>query len=373
MASHAPGERPHEPRYHVRLTLENAGAGEPSTGETIIDDMVARDDVVITKAHGGARYDGVDVQEGLTSDAATRSVIDDAVDRITVHLRPVETRVEPVEVRVDDIPEDVARVDDVEHDAAVTLRQVVDEYGVESDRASEAARSLATVLYTANPDRYTEFVEEPDAAPRAAYRQLWRRAGVDPNTNEVSNLRPTNDGYEWDGEDDPQTREYVDGLVCPECSSDLRLFGTESVFKCRECGASEDVEQIDGFPDDVDPITHTDIDDADDAVDAARHLLHSDPYAGFPYDERGSYPTSGKPPAEPIREWVEENADVADVELTVEGIRQAIADYDADDAPEVDEDGFIPDGSADEDVRESVEDAETDSKPGTATGRGSWE
>ena len=238
MGSHAPGERPHEPRYHVRLSLENAGAGEPSTGETIIDDMVARDDVTILKAYGGGRFGDVDVPDGASAREATKQTIHESVDRLTVHLRPVETRVEPVEVRYDDLPDDVARVDDVEHDAARTLRLVVDEHGPDSDRANAAARALATVVYTADPDRWEDAVDYPDAAPDAAYRELWRRAGVDPDTG--------------------------------------------------------DVESIDGFPDD---------------------------------------------------------------------------------APGVDEDGFIPDGATDDEVREAVEDVESDSdsKPGTATGRGSWE
>lgn len=225
MGSHAPGEKDHEPRYHVRVTLENAGAGEPSTGPTVLDDMVRRDDVVITKAYGGARFDDVTVHDdtGRGNDAtpddvvdAVESTIDQSVDRLTVHLRPVQTRVEPVEVRIDDIPDRFVDVNDVEHRAAHTLRMVVDEYGVESDRAGEAARSLATVLQTIAPERYAEFVEEPEAAPRAAYRQLWRKAGVDPDTNEVTNIRPTNHGYEWEGSED----DRVDAIAEHEAGFD---------------------------------------------------------------------------------------------------------------------------------------------------------
>jgi len=337
MASHAPGERPHEPRYHVGLTLENAGAGEPSTGDTVIDDMIDRDDVAITKAYGGTRYDGVD-----------------AVDQITVHLRPVETRVEPVEVRYADIPDRFVDVVDVEHDATRTLRLVVDEHGPDSDRANAAAHALATVVYTADPDRWEDRVDTADAAPNAAHRELWRRAGVDPDSKECGSIRPTVDGFAFEGPEDERTAEVVEAIRDP------------------------DGRVVDG-----EPITHGDIDDVKDAIDAAWHSLHGDPYAGFPYDERGTHPPTGRPPVEPIREWVIEHKDAlidADIEgETCTDIAEQIADRietyepDPDDAPESDEDGFIPDGATDEDVREGVEDVETDSKPGTVTRRRSWE
>lgn len=279
MGSHAPGEKPHEPRYHVRVSLENAGMGEPSTGPTILDEMVARDDVVITKAYGGARYNDVTVHDdtGRGNDAtpddvvdAVEATIDQSVDRLTVHLRPVETRVEPVEVRVDDIPDRFVDVNDVEHDAARTLRLVVDEYGADSDRAHEVARSLATVVYTANPDRYTDDVDEPEAAPMAAFRDLWREAGVDPDTKEVSNIRPTDDGHAFEAPEDERTRDVVEAIRDPDgrvvdgepfTDGDREAF--RDLFRCGSCGhvpgdevggsTDEDVrEAVEGVDYDVD-------------------------------------------------------------------------------------------------------------------------
>ena len=115
MGSHAPGEKPHEPTYHVRVTIENDAMGEPSTGPTILQELIERDDVTVTKAYGGARYDDVDVKAGVSAEEAASKTIHDAVDYITVHIRPVEKRVEPIEVRVRDIPDRVfeERVDRV--------------------------------------------------------------------------------------------------------------------------------------------------------------------------------------------------------------------------------------------------------------------
>ena len=110
MGSHAPGEKPHEPTYHVRVAFENGGMGEPSTGPTFVGRLMERGKVRCLKAYGGGKYADVDVEPDLSAEEATKKTIHDAVDRLTVHLRPVETRVEPVEVPVRDVPDRVRGV-----------------------------------------------------------------------------------------------------------------------------------------------------------------------------------------------------------------------------------------------------------------------
>ena len=84
MGSHAPGNREKgEPRYTVRVDIRNEGMGHPVLGATIVGRLVDRGDVRIT-----------DVAE--CSD-----------DHLVVSIRPIETRVEPVNVPVDDIPDRV--------------------------------------------------------------------------------------------------------------------------------------------------------------------------------------------------------------------------------------------------------------------------
>jgi len=152
MGSHAPGEKPQEPRYHVRLSLENAAGGQPSTGETIVDNMVARDDVVITKAYGGARFDDVTVHDDTWRGDdptppddiidAVESTMKQSVDRLTVHLRPVETRVEPVEVRYDDLPTGVVGKDSV-RDTLVAFADRLRCQFDDVETADEAAKRLS--------------------------------------------------------------------------------------------------------------------------------------------------------------------------------------------------------------------------------------
>lgn len=154
MASHGPGETDHNPRYYVAVTLENHGAGEPSTGPTILDDLVRTDDVKITKAYGGARYDDVTVHDdtGSGNDPSVEDVadavgatVDQAVDYLTVHVRPVQTRVEPVEVRVDDIPDRFVEVDDTDDMEEIdeVLRRMNDYFDeqIAADNQDEAGAS----------------------------------------------------------------------------------------------------------------------------------------------------------------------------------------------------------------------------------------
>lgn len=308
MASHAPGEKPGEPTYEVWVESRNEGVGHPLPPKPVRR-MVDRDDAVIT------------------------GIVECSDDHLIVSLRPVEVRVDPVEVEYRDIPDRFVDLDDVEHDAAVVLRKCVDEYGVDSDRAGEAARSLATVLYTANPDRYTEFVDDPDAAPRAAYRQLWRRAGVDPDTDEVTNLRPEGSGgYVWEGSEDERVADLdFDPDFDPETAR-LPLVGGTG--------------------------------DVDDAIDAARNLLHSDPYAGFPYTEVGGDFPMTRPPVEPIREWVEDHrhtflADKGDAREVAETIADAIENFVVTGKVDPDRvDTFDDGGATQDDVEDAVDDVD---------------
>jgi hypothetical protein len=89
IGSHAPGNRGKgEPRYYVRVDVRNDGMGHPVLGATAVGRLVDRNDVRI-----------IDVAE--CSD-----------DHVVVCIRPIETRVEPIEVPVDDMPDDVRGVDE---------------------------------------------------------------------------------------------------------------------------------------------------------------------------------------------------------------------------------------------------------------------
>lgn len=206
MGSHAPGEKDQRPRYHVRITVENPRMGEPSTGATVIDELAKRGDVRILKAYGGARYDDVTVEDetGRGNDPtpddvvdAVEGTIDGAVDYITVHVRPVEKTVEPITITPNDLPGEYVDIGDVEHTAARTLRKVIDEHGVDSDRAHEAARSLATVVAVHG---------DPDDDAGGVYDRIWSNAGADPETGETSAVRPVEDGFLFEAPDDERTR-----------------------------------------------------------------------------------------------------------------------------------------------------------------------
>jgi len=214
MGSHAPGEKTQEPTYEVWVETRNEGLGHPAIPE-VVRRMVDRDDATIT------------------------GVVECSDDHLTVSVRPVVTRVDPIEVDERDLPDRYVDLSEIEHDAAVTLRQVVDEYGVDHARTNEAARCLATVVYTANPGRYTDFVEDPEAAPRAAYRQLWRRAGVDPDTNEVTNISPTGDGrYQFSAPVD----ERVAPVDTPDEADDQSPTG-DTERDHGPCGADSGVDE----------------------------------------------------------------------------------------------------------------------------------
>lgn len=81
MGSHEPGEKPHEPTYEVWVESTNDGLGHPQIPD-VVRRMVDRNDAKIT------------------------GVVECSDDHLIVSLRPVETRVEPVEVEYRHIPGD---------------------------------------------------------------------------------------------------------------------------------------------------------------------------------------------------------------------------------------------------------------------------
>lgn len=96
MGSHAPGNKHKgEPRYNVRVDVRNEGRGHPVLGATVVGRLVDRGDVRIT------------------------DVVECSDDHLVVAIRPIETRVEPIDVPVDDIPDDVFedRADHAEADS----------------------------------------------------------------------------------------------------------------------------------------------------------------------------------------------------------------------------------------------------------------
>lgn len=180
MASHAPGEKPHGPRYHVGVTIENSGAGEPSTGPTVLQELIDRDDVKVIKAHGGARFGDVtvddDVADGLAD--AVDETIRQSVDRLFVNVRPIEVRVEPIDVPYDDLPDDVVREAEVAH----VLSSVADEFDDHADDAVDVGggQSTTTTVWSQAADRIRELARE------------------------------YNDGFDvWDGPDDDRTDDDV--------------------------------------------------------------------------------------------------------------------------------------------------------------------
>lgn len=96
MASHSPAARKHkgEPRYHVRVTLESDGPAPASVGASIVGGLIDRDAATITDVDGGVVYDDPIDHEG-------------ASHYLTVILRAVSTKLEPIEVPYSDVPGDV--------------------------------------------------------------------------------------------------------------------------------------------------------------------------------------------------------------------------------------------------------------------------
>jgi len=131
MGSHAPGNKHKgEPRYNVRVDVRNDGMGHPVLGATVAGRMVDRGDVRIT-----------DVAE--CSD-----------DHLVVCLRPRECRVEPIDVPVSDIPDDVL---------GVSERTVAAFLGDVDTRLHEELRSVAPLRVFRDVMRdYKHALPDPD-------------------------------------------------------------------------------------------------------------------------------------------------------------------------------------------------------------------
>jgi len=157
MASHGPGEKDHEPDYDVVVDIENAGGGSAATYGTIVRKLVQYGDVVITDAEATSIPPESDAHPGDT---------DYAVDRLTLHLRPVETVVEPIEIEYRDLPSDVYDFDTVRRNAEMVLDHAIETQG-SNPETYEAARCFATFLYLIDPETEDRsFDPEDDSALR---------------------------------------------------------------------------------------------------------------------------------------------------------------------------------------------------------------
>lgn len=89
LGTHAPGEQDGRPRHYVTATFVNKGMGHPTISPEV-QALIDRDAVKLVGVY-------------RCSD-----------DELVVELRPIERTVEPVEIRYDDLPNDVFDLDDVE-------------------------------------------------------------------------------------------------------------------------------------------------------------------------------------------------------------------------------------------------------------------
>jgi hypothetical protein len=167
MASHAPGEQPHDPRYEVVVDFENAGAGS-ATPDGVVRRLIEADDVAVLDAES--------LSIPPESDAHTADT-DYAIDRLTLRLRPVETTFEPVEVPYASVPNDFTHINRLRRDAAKTLAHAVESDG-RNQKTFVAAKALATLLCVSAPDSDYDDVE-PDGVPSKEYADLCDRAGLD--------------------------------------------------------------------------------------------------------------------------------------------------------------------------------------------------
>ena len=206
MASHGPGEKPNgtAPTYEVWVESRNEGMGHPDI-PIFVRRLVDRGDAVIT------------------------DVVECSDDHLRIAIRPVESRVEPIEVDVDDIP-----------DRFVERSRVGAELAGVWDGFADKAES--------NPD-------DADVWERAA--EVIRRMAIDYDAPAV-----------WEAPEDDRTEDAVEWA-----DEDFASF-------------------LEGFKAGDTPM-----------------VMSPDPYAGFPFTERGAYPPTGRPPIEPIREWVDERRD----------------------------------------------------------------
>lgn len=292
MGSHAPGEKDHEPRYHVRVTFANGGMGEPSTGPTFVNRLIEKGDVRVTKAYGGAKYDDVDVEPGLSAEEAVRSTIAQATDELTIHLRPVETRVEPVEVPVRDVPDDVVGVS--EDTVAAFLGDV-------DTRLHEELRSVSALGIFRDVMRdYDHALPDPD------------RDGAD---DRLQSLQARLD-------------DHADGLpavVAP--GRDLAENPLPPFDATRHYEAL--VESLEDLAARYDDLASGGITDEHTPEDVAERVASDIRVA---LDDHGDYLGSpDRPPVAPIEEWVEDNShvflkDKGDAREVAEQIADAIAE-----------------------------------------------
>lgn len=222
IASHAPGNREKgEPRYHVRVVIRNEGMGHPVIGATVAGELVDRGHARIT------------------------DVVECGDDHLVVTLRPVEYRVEPIDVPVDDIPDDFVRYSEVEHDAAFALRGAVNKFGVDDPKTQAAGYALGLALAPNDPERQ----DKPHGSVDDTRDRLLRAAGIDPEDREVTNLTPTEDGYLWEGAEDERVADaiaygdvYPDTVFAPCGCGDYQVaFPSGDVPEsfdvvCPECG-----------------------------------------------------------------------------------------------------------------------------------------
>jgi len=195
MASHAPGEKPHDPTYEVRVESRNEGMGHPMI-PTPVRRLVDRNDAKIT------------------------GVVECSDDHLVVSLRPIEARVEPVEVEYRHVPDDFihrrdaaqivaglaeeiepdgdttspAIEDAVEaaRDAARWLNDDVDVWeGPTDERVSDAAKGTTRRITHSDADADDEDVFVPDASPGEladVLNHFIHRADVPPNYSTLSIL-----------------------------------------------------------------------------------------------------------------------------------------------------------------------------------------
>lgn len=108
MSSHAPGEKPHDPRHYVVVEFVNGGQGTASAGPTFVQRLIDRDHVSVIHAEASSSFESD--FDPWADDADVEGAVDALSDFLTLHLRPVETRVEPIDVPVRDIPDELTGI-----------------------------------------------------------------------------------------------------------------------------------------------------------------------------------------------------------------------------------------------------------------------
>lgn len=173
MGSHAPGNRHKgEPRYNVRVEVRNEGMGHPVLGATVAGRLVDRGDVRI------------------------EDVVECSDDHLVVSLRPVEVRVEPIDIPVRDIPDRVRGVS--EQTVAAVLGDI-------ERRLNEELRSVSGLrIFRDVVEDYKHDLPDPDvdgAADRLRpldvrledFPDGWRDQMVGPDITNYPPVAPIRD------------------------------------------------------------------------------------------------------------------------------------------------------------------------------------